>query len=538
MNRSPPAQLEVDFAFDAVGDYVGEGGIRRIGFHSIAAATRPRKALVRLLRGARCETVIVREDGLAHSGGQAVILVLVGLMPARRWLCVRPGRERQLGRAGFLGRALCRLPAALAKELWHTLRLLGALRAAARVEYRLPRSAEHVKAAVYLRIEPSVRWCGTFVGGAATHTTGVISGLLANGVDVSVIAPERFAGVDRARFMAVAPRRALHFVPAASHADYSQAIVAAGTPIHADFFYQRYTLGGSAGLELARRLHKPLVLEFNGSEIWVEQQWGRGRVRMERSLSALERRNLSDASLIVVVSEALKDQLVKGGVAAERILVDPNGVDVDGLAPYRERSASEWRERIGRPQAPTIGFIGTFGRWHGVELLPDLIAATRGAEWIVIGAGGPLYGRVSAEIRRRGGHERVLLAGIQPHERALELLSACDVCVSPHVPNLDGSRFFGSPTKLFEYMGLGKAIVASDLEQIGEVIEHERNGLLHPPGDIETAAAAIERLLNDSELRGRVAAAALQDARERYSWAAHVRRILDALTTQRPAPRQ
>ena len=54
----------------------------------------------------------------------------------------------------------------------------------------------------------------------------------------------------------------------------------------------------------------------------------------------------------------------------------------------------------------------------------------------------------------------------------LKDLAACDVLASPHMGNPDGTRFFGSPTKLFEYMAMGRAIVASDLEQIGEVLEH------------------------------------------------------------------
>jgi glycosyltransferase involved in cell wall biosynthesis len=252
---------------------------------------------------------------------------------------------------------------------------------------------------------------------------------------------------------------------------------------------------------------------------------------MEGSLAALERRNLLSASLIVVVSDVLKEQLEHSGIAGERVLVSPNGVDVEHLARYRARLASEWREQIGRPQALTVGFVGTFGPWHGVELLPDLIAATPATQWILIGAGGPLHTRVKVEIDARGLGERVLMPGLVTHARALELLSACDVCVSPHVPNADGSRFFGSPTKLFEYMGLGKAIVASDLEQIGDVIEHERNGLLHSPGDVDAAAAAIERTLGDPDLRERLGAAALADATERYSWTARVRQILDALKT-------
>ena len=129
----------------------------------------------------------------------------------------------------------------------------------------------------------------------------------------------------------------------------------------------------------------------------------------------------------------------------------------------------------------------------------------------------------------------VELTGMVPRARAVELLGACDVCVSPHVPNPDGSRFFGSPTKLFEYMGLGRAIVASDLEQIGEVIEHERTGLLCPPGDVQAAADAVLRLLADGDLRSRLGQAALDEARTHYSWDAHARRILDAAGASAPA---
>ena len=85
-------------------------------------------------------------------------------------------------------------------------------------------------------------------------------------------------------------------------------------------------------------------------------------------------------------------------------------------------------------------------------------------------------------------------------------------------------------------MGLGKPIVASDLDQIGEVIDHERNGLLVPPGDISAAAAAVRRLLADDALRARLAEAALDDALSTFSWNAHVRHILDALAAAPSSP--
>jgi glycosyltransferase involved in cell wall biosynthesis len=143
---------------------------------------------------------------------------------------------------------------------------------------------------------------------------------------------------------------------------------------------------------------------------------------------------------------------------------------------------------------------------------------------------GPLQASVAAEIERRGLSDRVRLTGVVPHPKAVELLASCEICVSPHVPNPDGTPFFGSPTKLFEYMGLGRAIVASELEQIGEVLQDGRTALLTAPGDAAAVAAAVVRLLDDENLRARLGGAALAQAIDNHSWDAHVQRILAALT--------
>jgi glycosyltransferase involved in cell wall biosynthesis len=76
---------------------------------------------------------------------------------------------------------------------------------------------------------------------------------------------------------------------------------------------------------------------------------------------------------------------------------------------------------------------------------------------------------------------------------------------------------------------VGKAIVASDLEELGEVLDDGETGLLCPPADAAAAAHAVTRALGDPALRERLGAAALAKAASEYSWAAHTRRILDAL---------
>ena len=89
--------------------------------------------------------------------------------------------------------------------------------------------------------------------------------------------------------------------------------------------------------------------------------------------------------------------------------------------------------------------------------------------------------------------------------------AACDILASPHVPNSDGTPFFGSPTKLFEYMAMGKGIVASDLDQIGEtVIESIAAyfGEQHNRGIVERLTAQVrildaERPVADSVVAGK-----------------------------------
>lgn len=526
-------RLILDLRF-APGEQAAAPGDRVVTLAELARSARRPRQILRMLRGDAYQrvTVLVDPAPVIASGVQAGARVLAGLARARRFELDDGSAVRESGRAAFLAGAVAAGLRAVPAELWHTARLLRALARTSRAPKPAPGArASALRSVTYLRTEPTIAFQGRFVGGAAEHTTGVINGLVENGLDVHVYAAAEPPGI-HAPATAVPVRRVHHLVHWLTVAAYGEEIVRAAEARAADFVYQRYALGSWAGLELAERLGVPLVLEFNGSEVWAERNWGKGELPLADRLVALEDANVRAAALVVVVSDVLKDQLVEAGMDAARVLVNPNGVDAARLAPLRERSPADWRKRLELPEAPTIGFVGTFGFWHGVTVLPAMVGALAtehpDARWVLIGDGHH-HAEVCEDIERRGLAGRVLMTGVVPRERAVELLAASDVCVSPHVPNPDGSRFFGSPTKLFEYMGLAKPIVASDLEQIGEVIDHERNGLLCPPGDAEAAAAAVARLLGDEPLSARLGAAALQDAVSTYSWTAHVRRILDAL---------
>ena len=127
-----------------------------------------------------------------------------------------------------------------------------------------------------------------------------------------------------------------------------------------------------------------------------------------------------------------------------------------------------------------------------------------------------------------------VLAGIVPQAEGPRYLAACDILASPHVPNPDGTPFFGSPTKLFEYMAMGKGIVASDLDQVGEILEHGRAAQMTVPGSVDSLVEGLRLLIDDPARREALGAEARRVAVERHSWREHTRRIIQALTDRVP----
>ncbi len=119
----------------------------------------------------------------------------------------------------------------------------------------------------------------------------------------------------------------------------------------------------------------------------------------------------------------------------------------------------------------------------------------------VLMGNGLLHGEMRSALAAYEKTGEVIFTGSLPSDKVAEYLDASDILVSPHIPMPDGSRFFGSPTKLFEYMAMGKGIVASRLEQLAEVLEHDRTAWLVTPGDVEELAEAILRLALDPAKR-------------------------------------
>jgi glycosyltransferase involved in cell wall biosynthesis len=147
---------------------------------------------------------------------------------------------------------------------------------------------------------------------------------------------------------------------------------------------------------------------------------------------------------------------------------------------------------------------------------------------LMIGDGNTMS-QVKSEINSFNIADNVTLTGIVPQEEGPAHLAACDLLASPHVPNPDGTPFFGSPTKLFEYMAMGKGIIASDLDQIGEVLEHDQTAWLVKPGDAESLMLGLKTMIDNPEINRRLGEAARREVVAKYTWKEHTRKIIEKL---------
>lgn len=388
---------------------------------------------------------------------------------------------------------------------------------------------------VYLRTDLTHR---LQAGGSIGHIAGVLNNLPhCNGQPI-LLTSEAIATVEpTVECHLILPENRFPSFPEMRYLDYNSIVVEKSKKIlrskRIAFIYQRYSLNNYSGFKLSRYYKVPFVLEYNGSEIWVGKNWGR-RIKHETVSSAVEALNLHGADLIVVVSQALKDEIEQRGVDPNKILVNPNGVNSQRYSP--DVDGTMIRNSYDFNGKTVIGFIGTFGRWHGAEVLVDAFGLLlnnypvfRNKVVLFYIGDGMTMPLVRQRVEALHLANEVTFAGMVPQAKGPEYLAACDILASPHIPNPDGTPFFGSPTKLFEYMAMGKGIVASSLGQIKEVLKHRQTAWMVQPADPEDLMNGLKVMIENPELRKQLGDNARYQAVCHHTWKKHTQNILDAL---------
>lgn len=227
------------------------------------------------------------------------------------------------------------------------------------------------------------------------------------------------------------------------------------------------------------------------------------------------------ARAVVVVTQSAKDFYTEQGVAEEQILNIPNGVDLAAFAHSETKEVAQ--ARLGIPQDKKIVlYIGRLDGWKGSETL--LEASTQLSDTIrVVIIGGESAQLAHVEAR----YPHVIFLGYRPYRELAHNQAAADVLVVPNTAKDKTSVRFTSPLKLLAHLASGRPVIASDLPALrelgGEAV------LYVPPDSPQALGAAIERLLQDETLAGRL----VEEAGKRvsgYDWGIRAERILSFIT--------
>jgi glycosyltransferase involved in cell wall biosynthesis len=390
---------------------------------------------------------------------------------------------------------------------------------------------------------------GAHVGGSVTHMSGVLAGFRALGFRIGLVAlaPPAEQITTLVDDLEVAPplARPARLTAETNAICSSRAAVDAGLRLLARFrptlVYQRHEAFLTCGIVLARRAHAPFVLEWNNSEAWARRHWHLvhpAKRAFNPLAAAMERLTLSRADLVAAVSRQAAAMALAGGADHSRVAVIPNAVDFAAVdralaagarEPDRQAGAGRaYKPRKREPERATVGWVGSFFPWHGADMLVRALALLPARVGAVMVGDGPQRAACQALADELGVAARVEWPGQLSHAEALRRLADCDVLTSPHVP-IPEHPFFGSPTKIFEYMALGVPIVASALEQIAEILEHGRTALLVRPADPHQLAAAIQRVLALPDHGRALGRHAREEARRAHTWEARASALLQAL---------
>lgn len=369
--------------------------------------------------------------------------------------------------------------------------------------------------------------------GAVAHTEGVVNALIQKGLSVDLVAPFPIPYIQCCHSVSVLPPSGwLCGISELEEIEYNKQLfnfldVSDFNPM---FVYQRYGRNSYAGLQYAKKHHIPFILEYNGSEIWMSHHWGKP-LKYEDITRFIEDTVLRNSDLVVGNAEAFRSELLNKGVDGNRILIVPNGVDPTRFNPSVDGRQVRDLYHIG-DDSILVSFIGSFGPWHGADLLArcikKIISQNRKVRFLFVGDGSKARD-VKSIIEHDHMTEYAYMTGMIERDVIKFYLAASDILVSPQVPNPDNTPFFGSPTKLFEYMAMGKAIVASNLDQMAEILNTRDNALLFEAGDMKQLTNAILLLASDSELRLSLGKKARETVVERFTWEAHIQTILDKI---------
>jgi PEP-CTERM/exosortase A-associated glycosyltransferase len=278
-------------------------------------------------------------------------------------------------------------------------------------------------------------------------------------------------------------------------------------------------LNAIAALRAGRRHGLPVVYEIRA--FWEDAAVDHGTYAAGswkyRLVRALETDACRRADGVAVICRGLQDDLVARGIDRSKFVVIYNGIDPDEtrIAPPDEEGRATW----GLAGKRVIGFLGSFYRYEGLDLLIEAVARLRRDRddvVLLLVGGGEAREDLQGRIRALGIEKHVIVTGRVPHERIPGIYGLVDVLAYPR-KSMRLTELV-TPLKPLEAMAMGKVFVASDVGGHRELVRDGETGVLFPAGDVDALTRSLARLLDDATLRRAIETRQVPWVREHHTW--------------------
>ena len=285
-----------------------------------------------------------------------------------------------------------------------------------------------------------------------------------------------------------------------------------------DCIYERYNLYLLSGVWAGRIFNLPVLLEVN-APLFSERVKFSG-IFLPALARWTETYAWRSADAVLPVTRVLANIIEHAGVDSNKIVVIPNGINPRRFSgPAKDAGL---RKRLGLENSLVLGFSGFVREWHRLERVVDLLETGEGQRprHLLLVGDGPSRAVIESRAMELGVHDKVTITGIVPREKISEYVSCFDIALQPDVVE------YASPLKLFEYLALGRPVVAPDTPNIREVLENGSNALLFDPEDDSSFLHAVERLCNEPDLRENIGIQASRTIAEGgFTWDNNARRV-------------
>ena len=260
-------------------------------------------------------------------------------------------------------------------------------------------------------------------------------------------------------------------------------------------------LNGIAALYVGKKFHIPVLYEMRAS--WEDAAVSHGVCRendLRYKISrALETNVLKRSDHVTTICEGLKGDIRVRGIFPEKITVIPNAVNIDQFQPLNEKDTALLTQ-LNLADKKTLGFIGSFYEYEGLELLVKAMAALKNEcpnFHVLLVGGGQAENQLKKMVSKLDIADHVTFTGRVGHSEVKNYYSIIDLLVYPRLPMRLTELV--TPLKPLEAMAMGKPCIASDVGGHKELIADQEDGLLFKAGDLDSLVALLKSVYHQSD---------------------------------------